>query len=88
MATGSARHGAVSGGHCPGCHTRRSVEQATGEDRGLRLKKGTELVGLEIGTRPHPWMESAGMFADDPAIDQWVRSMAEYRQEVEDDANR
>jgi hypothetical protein len=53
-----------------------------------RLKKGTELVALEIGPQPHPWMEIAGMFKDDPWIDDWVRSMAEYRQEVEDDPTR
>jgi predicted RNase H-like HicB family nuclease len=53
-----------------------------------RVKKGTELVALEIGPRPHPWMEFAGMFKDDPGIDDWVKSMAKYRQEVEDDANR
>src|SRR5438270_12448956 len=53
-----------------------------------RLKQGTELVGLEIGPQAHPWMAFAGMFADDPAIDDWVQSMAEYRQQVEDDPNR
>jgi predicted RNase H-like HicB family nuclease len=53
-----------------------------------RLNKGTELVGLDIGPQPHPWMEFAGMFKDDPGIDDWVQSMAEYRQQVEDDPNR
>ena len=31
-----------------------------------RLKKGTEIVGLDVGRTPHPWMEFAGMFQDDP----------------------
>jgi hypothetical protein len=53
-----------------------------------RLKKGSELVGLDIGPQPHPWMEFAGMFKDDPRIEDWVQSMAEYRQQVEDDPNR
>src|SRR5438876_8222564 len=53
-----------------------------------RLKKGTELVGLEIGPQQHPWMEFAGMFKDDPGIEDWVNSMAEYRQQVEDDPTR
>ena len=52
------------------------------------LKNGMEIVGLEIGPQPHPWMEFAGMFKDDPWIDDWVQSMAEYRQQVEDDPNR
>jgi hypothetical protein len=53
-----------------------------------RLKKGAEIVGLEVGTPPHSWMEFAGMFKDDPWIDEWVQAMAEYRQQVEDDPNR
>jgi hypothetical protein len=54
-----------------------------------RLKKtGTELVGLEIGLVPDPLAEFAGMFKDDPLIDDWVQSIAEYRQQVEDDPNR
>src|SRR5438094_6762155 len=53
-----------------------------------RLKNGTEMVALEIGPEPHPWMEFAGMFQDDPWIDDWVQSMAEYRQQVQDDPNR
>lgn len=53
-----------------------------------RLKNGTELVALEVGQPAHPWMEFAGMFKDDPWIDDWVKSMAEYRQQVEDDPDR
>ncbi|HEV3237770.1 MAG TPA: hypothetical protein VGZ25_12325, partial [Gemmataceae bacterium] len=34
----------------------------------IRLRKGTELVALEVGDRPHPWMEFAGMFKEDPWI--------------------
>jgi hypothetical protein len=53
-----------------------------------RLKKGTELVGLDVGTESHPWMPFAGMFKDDPWIDDWLKSVAEYRQQVEEDPNR
>jgi hypothetical protein len=53
-----------------------------------RLRKGTEFVGLEIGPPAHPWLEFAGMFKDDPDIDEWVKSMAEYRQQVEEDPGR
>ena len=53
-----------------------------------RLEKGTEIVGMEVGPRPHPWMEFAGMFKDDPMFDDWIKSMAEYRQQVEDDPDR
>jgi len=50
-----------------------------------RLKKGTEIVGLEVGPQPDPWMEMAGMFKDDPWIDDWKRSIEEYRQKVDED---
>ena len=53
-----------------------------------RLKKGTELVGMEIGHQPDPWIQFAGMFKDDPWIEDWVQSMADYRQEIEADQNR
>jgi len=50
-----------------------------------RLKKGAELVGLEVGTPPDPWMAFAGMFKDDPWIDDWKRSIEEYRKQVDED---
>ncbi len=51
----------------------------------MRLKNGTELVGLDVGTEPDPWMEFAGMFKGDPWIDDWKKSIEEYRQKIEDD---
>lgn len=52
-----------------------------------RLKNGTELVAMDVATA-HPWLEFAGMFKDDPLIEDWIQSMAEYRQQVDDDPNR
>src|ERR1700730_2787985 len=51
-----------------------------------RLDKGSELVGLELGPPQDPWMEFAGMFKGDPWIDDWKRSVEEYRQKVDDDS--
>jgi hypothetical protein len=53
-----------------------------------RLKNGTEVVGLEIGPQPHPWMEFAGMFKDDPLFDDWQKAIEEYRREVDEDPDR
>ena len=50
-----------------------------------RLKNGTEIVGLEVGHEPDPWREFAGRFKDDPWIQDWKRSIEEYRQKIEDD---
>jgi hypothetical protein len=51
-----------------------------------RLKNGTEVVHLEIGATPHPWMEFAGMFKDDPWIEDWKRSVEEYRKSKDEGA--
>ncbi|MBI1917351.1 MAG: type II toxin-antitoxin system HicB family antitoxin [Planctomycetes bacterium] len=50
-----------------------------------RLKKGAELVGLEVGAPPDPWMAFAGMFKDDPWIDDWKQSIEEYRRKIDED---
>src|SRR5436190_18765250 len=50
-----------------------------------RLKNGTEIVGLEVGTQPHPLAEFAGMFKDDPLFDDWQKAIAEYRRQVDED---
>jgi hypothetical protein len=52
-----------------------------------RLEKGAELVGLEIGMSADSWMEFAGMFKNDPWIEDWKRSVQEYRKQVDDDPN-
>lgn len=52
-----------------------------------RLKKGAELVGLEVGTPPDPWMEFAGMFKGDPWIEDWKTAIKEYRKKVDEDPN-
>jgi predicted RNase H-like HicB family nuclease len=52
-----------------------------------RLKTGTEIVGLEIGDGSDPWAEFAGMFKNDPWIDDWKRSVEEYRKKVDEDPN-
>ena len=52
-----------------------------------RLKDGMELVGLEVGSQPHPLAEFAGMFKDDPMFDDWQKAIAEYRRKVDNDPN-
>ncbi len=52
-----------------------------------RLQNGAEIVGLEVGTPADPWMQYAGMFKDDPWIDDWKRSVEEYRKQVDEDSD-
>jgi hypothetical protein len=53
-----------------------------------RLPKGAEIVGLEVSPPPDPWREFAGMFKDDPWIDDWKKSVEEYRRQVDEDPDR
>ena len=50
-----------------------------------RLKNGAELVELEVGPPSNPWMEFAGMFKDDPWIEDWKRSIEEFRKKMDED---
>ena len=50
-----------------------------------RLKNGVEVVALEVSAEPNPWVEFAGMFKDDPMIDEWKNAMAEYRRQVDEE---
>jgi hypothetical protein len=50
-----------------------------------RRKNGSEIVGLEVGPIADPWMQFAGMFKDDPWIEDWKKSVEEYRRSVDED---
>lgn len=47
-------------------------------------KNGASMVPLEI-PEEHPLAKFAGMFKDDPWIDDWKQAMAEYRRSVDAD---
>jgi hypothetical protein len=53
-----------------------------------RLKNGAELVALEVGTQAHPLARYVGMFKDDPLVQDWKKSMAQYRRRVDKDRDR
>lgn len=50
-----------------------------------RLKKGTELIGLEVAPQPHPLAEFAGMFKDDPDFEDVLKIIAENRRTMDKD---
>lgn len=52
-----------------------------------RLKKGAELVNLDLDAPTNPWLEFAGMFKDDPYFDDWQKAIAKHRQELDNDPN-
>ena len=53
-----------------------------------RLRNGAELVSMELGPERHSLTEFAGMFRDDPRIEDWKKSVAEYRRKIDKDADR
>jgi hypothetical protein len=50
-----------------------------------RLRNGSELVTLEVNPTSHPLAKFVGMFNDDPLIDDWKESMAEYRRKIDEE---
>jgi hypothetical protein len=50
-----------------------------------RLHNGAEIVTLEIAPATHPWMGFAGMFKDDPLLEEWKQAMAEYRRQIDEE---
>ncbi len=49
-----------------------------------RLRKGAEIVPLDLGQESHPFAEFVGMFKDDPLIEDWKKDMAEYRRKIDE----
>lgn len=84
---GYRARGAEPLGLCGEGATREEAVAKLREQCEAKLQQGAELISLELGPQSHPWMEFAGMFKDDPLIDEWKRSIEEYRQKVEDDPN-
>jgi hypothetical protein len=53
-----------------------------------QLNQGKEFSSIKVPNGPPPWLRSAGIFReDDPVIQEWVKCMQQYRDEVENDPN-
>jgi len=50
-----------------------------------RMKGGAAIVSLEVEAEAHPLARFVGMFRDDPHLDDWKRSMADYRRKIDRD---
>jgi len=50
-----------------------------------RVSAGAEIVTLEVGVQPHPWLPFAGMFKDDPDFKEVLAIMAENRRQIDAD---
>ncbi len=64
-------------------------EEAVAKVRQLcqaRLSGGAEIVTVDVGPPPHPWLPFAGMFKDDPDFQELQEIMAENRRKMDEDA--
>lgn len=50
-----------------------------------RLQAGAALVSLEVPGPSHPLARFVGMFKDDPLMNEWKESMADYRRTIDED---
>jgi hypothetical protein len=50
-----------------------------------KVSAGAEFVTLDIPVAGHPWLPFAGMFRDDPLVEEWKQTMAERRRQADDD---
>lgn len=83
---GKGRFRATSGEPLPAIAEAKTREAAIAKLKkqvGKRLRNGAELVSMELADQPqqNPWIEFAGMFEGDPGIEDWKRSMADYRRQ-------
>jgi len=83
---GKGRFRATSGEPLPASVEARTREAAVAKlkkEVGKRLQNGAELVSIDVGApvKSNPWTDFAGMFQDDPWIEDWKRSIAEYRRQ-------
>jgi hypothetical protein len=67
--------------------TREEALAKLKEQLEARVRDGAEIVSLslDVGPAEHPWMKFAGMFKDDPLLEEWKQSMAEYRRMIDEE---
>ena len=65
--------------------TREAALQNLKEQVQTRIQNGAEIVPVEVGNEAHPWLAFAGMFKDDPMLNEWKQAMADYRDQVDKD---
>lgn len=68
-----------------GATEQEALERVRALIRDLLIR--TQFVQVEVDVPEHqvdnPWLAKAGMFADDPTWDDFLKAMADYRQQLE-----
>jgi hypothetical protein len=66
-------------------HTREEALAKLREQLHARMQGGATIVALDIPAAEHPLAKFAGMFMDDPWLEDWKKSMADYRRKINND---
>jgi hypothetical protein len=48
-----------------------------------KVSAGAEVVTLDVPISEHPWLPFAGMFRDDPLVEEWKKTMVEQRRQAD-----
>ena len=65
--------------------TREEVMAKLRDQLQSRLRDGSSIASLDVSVGTHPLAKFAGMFKDDPLFENWQKSIAKYRREVDAD---
>jgi hypothetical protein len=68
--------------------TREEALAKLKEQLQARLRNGAEIVSLDLTPPKHPWMEFAGMFKDNPLLEEWKQDMADYRRKIDEEPDK
>lgn len=65
--------------------TREEALKKLQDEIQTRIRSGAEIITLEMPAESNPWLKIAGMYKDDPMLEEWKQAMAEYRDQIEKD---
>jgi predicted RNase H-like HicB family nuclease len=82
---GFRAHGAEPFGFSAEGATREEAVARVQELCQAHLNSGAEVVTVEVGPSPHPWLPFAGMFKDDPDFQEVQEIIAENRRKMDED---
>jgi hypothetical protein len=74
-------------GLCAEGATREEALARLRDELNHHLRRGAQLVTLEVEASDNPWVEFAGMFKEDPLFDEVTQIMAENRRKDDADPN-
>ena len=66
---------------------KRAERMKSGAVQGMPFDEVIAKLRLKHSQAENPWLKIAGIFKDDPFMEEWKQAMAEYRNQIEKDDN-